>query len=133
MIHQVFFTASLSSDYTFGNGLYVNIAGYYNSEASGFSSLAQLSSLNTLSAKRLLPTKFATFLQVSKTFTPIFGAGLSAMYLPSISGVFAIPTVNYSIAQNWSLDFIGQILFAKLNNQFINASNSVFMRLMWSF
>lgn len=127
------FTASLSSDYTFGNGIYINIAGYYNSAASGFNSLTQLSTLNTLSAKNLLPTEFAGFLQISKSFTPIFGAGFSAMYLPSISGIFAIPTINYSIAQNWSLDFIGQILLAKINNQFLNASNSVFMRLMWSF
>ncbi len=127
------FTASLSSDYTFGNGLYLNVSGYYNSAATGFNSLTQLSSMNTLSAKNLLPTEFAGFIQVSKSFSPLTGGGISAMYLPSINGVFAIPTLNYSIAQNWSLDFIGQILFAKLNNQFLNASNSVFLRLMWSY
>ncbi|MDX1349178.1 MAG: hypothetical protein R3279_02960 [Putridiphycobacter sp.] len=127
------FTASISSDYTFGNGLYLNLSGYYNSGAGGFNSLAQLSTLNTLSAKNLLPTEFAGFVQVSKAFTPIFGAGISIMYLPGINGVFAIPTLNYSIAQNWSLDFIGQILFAEVNNKFTNASNSLFMRLMWSF
>ena len=126
-------TASVSSDYTFGNGMYVNVAGFYNSGASGFNNLAQLSTLNTLSAKNLLPTEFAGFVQISKSFTPIFMAGLSTMVLPSIKGVFAIPTLNYSIAQNWSIDFICQILFAEVNSQFTNASNSVFMRLMWSF
>ncbi|MDX2362591.1 MAG: hypothetical protein QNK23_17415 [Crocinitomicaceae bacterium] len=126
--------SSISFDYTFKKGLYINVAGLYNSAGPQKSSLAQLQSMNsTLSAKNLLPTQFAAFVQLAGSFNPIFGGGISVMYLPSINGVFFIPTLSYSIRENWDIDLVGQVLFAESNNNFINLSNSIFLRLRWSF
>ena len=55
------------------------------------------------------------------------------MYLPSINGVFLIPTLNYSIKENWDIDFVGQVLFSEVDSKFENVSNAVFLRLRWSF
>ncbi len=125
---------SLSVDYTFGSGLYLNIAGLYNGAAKKVSDLSQFGANTTvLSAKNLMPSQFTFFTQVSGAFSPIFGGGLSLMYIPDVNGVFLNPTLNYSIAQNWDLDAVGQILFAESKDKFSNVSNAVFLRIRWSF
>ncbi len=126
--------ASLSWDYTFSQGIYINVSGFYNSNGAGNGNFTEALSTNqTLSAKNLLPTRYAAFLQVAGAFSPIFGGGLSTMYLPDINGFFFIPTLNTSITENWDLDFVGQILFAEYPTNFQNLSNAVFMRIRWSF
>ena len=126
--------SSISFDYTFSKGIYMNLAGFYNSAGSKNGNFTKaLSSYNTLTAKNLLPTKFAVFVNISGTFTPIFGGGLSMMYLPDIQGTFFIPTLNYSIKENWDLDFVGQILFAEYPSKYRNVSNALFFRLRWSY
>lgn len=126
--------SSLSFDYTFDRGIYLNLAGFYNSNGASGGDFTQVFSANgTLSAKNLLPTQFAGFVQVSGAFSPIFGGGLTTMYLPAIQGVFLIPTLNTSITENWDIDFVGQLLFAQYPTEFTNLNNAVFMRLRWSF
>jgi len=126
--------SSLSFDYTFEKGIYINLSGFYNSAgASGGNFTQALSSASTLTAKNLLPTQFAAFVQVSGSFTPIFGGGISTMYLPDIQGLFLIPTLGVSIVENWDLDFVGQVLFAEYPTTFSNVSNAFFMRMRWSF
>lgn len=128
------FVSSISLDYTFEQGVFLSAAGLYNSGASKNANLIQLqSSFSNLSAKNLMPTQFAGMVQVSGAFTPIIGGGITTMYLPSMKGVFLIPTVSYSILENWDMDFVGQILFAEYNSKFTNLSNSVFLRLRWSY
>lgn len=126
--------SSVSFDYTFDKGIYINLSGFYNSAGSSGGNFTQaLSSYSTLSAKNLLPTEFATFINVAGAFNPIFSGGMSIMYLPDIQGLFLIPTLATSIKENWDLDFVGQILFAEYPTKFSNVSNSVFMRIRWSF
>jgi len=125
---------SISLDYTFKNGTYLNVAGLNNGSAKNNSMLNLFNSpTEVLSAKNLLPSEYTAFVQISKSFSPIFGGGLSVMYLPTINGVFINPALNYSIAQNWDLDAIGQLLFAKSSTKFTNLSNAIFLRIRWSF
>ena len=125
--------SSVSFDYTFKKGLYVNLSGFYNSAGSGNGNFTQTLSSNALTAKNLLPTQFAAFFQISGAFTPIFSGGLSTIYLPDIQGIFLIPTLNYSIRENWDIDAVGQVLFSETNSKFSNVSNAVYFRLRWSF
>lgn len=128
------FVSSISFDYTFDKGIFASVAGLYNSAGSKSADLSQLQTTFTnLSAKNLMPTEFTFMGQLSGAFTPIFGGGLSAMYLPSINGVFLIPTLNYSILENWDIDFVGQLLFSDYQSKFTNVSNSIFFRLRWSY
>ena len=128
------FVSSISLDYTFDKGIFISAAGLFNSGGTNTGDLSQLqTTFANLSAKNLMPTKYTFLAQVSGTFTPIFGGGISTMYLPSINGVFLIPTLNYSILENWDIDFVGQILFSDFQGQFGNVSNSLFFRLRWSY
>lgn len=125
---------SISLDYTFSNGIYINVSGLYNGSATGSPLSLQLgSNAETLSAKNLFPSKFTSFVQVSGAFSPIFNAGLSVIYLSDFNGVFLNPTLSYSIKENWDLDAVGQILFAERQTKFQNVSNSIFLRIRWSF
>lgn len=125
--------ASISLDYTFDKGIYLNISGLYNGSASGGNPAMLQTSFVTLSAKNLMPAEFTAFVQVAGAFTPIFGGGLSVMYLPEYTGVFFMPTLNYSIVENWDLDFVGQLFFAESQGKFSNLSNGLFFRIRWSY
>lgn len=125
---------STSFDLTLNNGIYLNVSGLYNSGSSKGSDLSTFqATFNNLSAKNLMPTPFTILGQISGAFSPIFGGGMTAMYLPAINGLFLIPTLNYSILENWDIDFVGQLFFANYPSKFTNVSNSVFFRLRWSY
>ena len=126
--------ASISLDYTFDKGVFLSTGALYNSGGSSTGDLTQLQTTFTnLSAKNLMPLKWTALAQLSGAFTPIFGGGITTMYLPSINGVFLIPTLNYSILENWDIDFVGQLLFSDFQGQFTNVSNALFFRLRWSY
>lgn len=127
-------SASISLDYTFEKGAYLNLSGLYNGSGSSSADLAQLqTTFTSLNAKNLMPSEFAGFLQVAHSFTPIFGGGLSFMYIPSVNGLFFIPTLNYSIKENWDIDIVGQILYAEQQSKLKNLNNALFLRIRWSY
>ncbi len=128
------FVSSVSLDYTFDKGIFLSSGVLFNSAGTKDGDLSQLqTTFGNLSAKNLMPTKWTALLQVSGSFTPIFGGSMTTMYLPSINGFFFIPTLNYSILENWDIDCVGQILFSDYQSQFTNVSNALFFRLRWSY
>jgi hypothetical protein len=125
--------ASLSFDYGFENGIYVLVSGLYNS--GGTDSIPNIAQLTTepLSAKNIFPFKYTVFAEISYSFTPIFKASLGGMYSPSGNSIIALPTVTYSIADNWALDLIGQSFFSEQNGGYHPLGNGVYLRLKWGF
>lgn len=130
------FTSSITFDRTFGKGIYVNIAGLYNSSGidtvASFSVLSNLFGGGSLSAKRLMPSKFTWFAQVSGTFTPVIRSSLAVFYMQGVNLLFFMPTINISIQNNWDLDLIGYSTFGQVKG-FTNLGNSIFLRLMFSY
>ncbi len=126
-------TASLSVDYGFKNGLYVLVSGLYN--GLGKDSAINVTKLSTelLSAKNIFPFKITTFSQVSYSFTPILKASLGLMYSPAGNSVILLPTLTYSIADNWVLDFIGQSFFSQQNGGYTTLGNSFYLRIKFGF
>lgn len=124
---------SVGLDYTFERGIFMSAAGLYNSYVSSGNLFALQSNFTTLSAKNLLPVEWAVLYTLSGAFTPIFGGALTTMYLPTVDGLFLIPTLSYSIKENWDIDFVGQLLFADYGGKFDNLSNALFFRLRWSY
>lgn len=110
--HETYFnsknvlSASISVDYGFKKGLYINGSVLYNS--SGNLSITDLGSLGygNLSAKNLMPYEFSSFLQLAKEFTPIVRGTLSTVYSPYNDAVILMPSVNCSIDSNWEFDLI---------------------------
>jgi hypothetical protein len=125
--------ASLSFDYGFKNGIYVLVSGLYNGlGTNNIPNIAQLTT-ETLSAKDIFPFKYTVFTEVSYSFTPILKASLGGMYSPSGNAIIALPTVTYSIADNWVLDLIGQSFFSEQNGGYSTLGSSIYMRMKWGF
>jgi len=94
--------------------------------------MAQLTS-ETLSAKDIFPFKYTVFAEISYSFTPVFKASLGGMYSPAGNSVIILPTVTYSIADNWALDLIGQSFFSQQSGSYRPLGNSIYLRIKWGF
>lgn len=130
-------SASVSLDYSFKKGIFLNFSGLFNS--SGIEDISQLGLLQTsssfgdINAKRLMPTIWSTLLQGSYPVTPLLNTSLAVIYGSNINLLIVFPTISYSVASNWDLALIGQLFFIEINNQFQTAGNSIFARIKWSF
>lgn len=126
------FSSTLSVDYSFKKGPYTSFGFLYNSNGSSTTSINELFSFE-LSAKNLYPYQFALFAQATQSVTPLLSAGVALIYSPSeVHALFINPSFTYSIADNWSLDFIGQLVFNK-NEKYESPIQVLFLRLKYSF
>ncbi|OGS69308.1 MAG: hypothetical protein A3F91_06230 [Flavobacteria bacterium RIFCSPLOWO2_12_FULL_35_11] len=124
-------SASISVDYAFKNGLYINGSALYNTITDTNSGNFENLMYNMVTAKNLMPFDYSGFLQLSKEFSPIFSASMSAIYSPTNHSVILIPSFDYSLATDWALNFTGQSFFEFEDYKAIGTS--LFIRLRWSF
>lgn len=126
------FAATFGLDYSFSNSLYTNVGYLYNSNGETKGDITGLFNFN-LSAKNLYPYRHAIFTQVSYPFTPLLNGGAAFIYSPVKShALFINPTVTYSLAQNWDLDLVGQLVFNKAAH-YTSPIQALFLRIKWSY
>jgi hypothetical protein len=124
-------SASISVDYAFAEGLYVNSSMLYNSsDNNSFSTIEDLA-LARVTAKNLMPFRYSYFLQLSKEFTPIFSGTANFIYSPTRHSLIVMPSLTYSLATNWDLNFTGQSFFEL--EDYESLGNSFYLRLRYSF
>lgn len=124
--------ASISFDYGFKNGIYVLVSGLYNNLGSdSIPNIAQLTT-ESLSARNIFPFKYTAFAEVSYSFNPIITGSLAGMYSPAGNAIIALPTITYSIANDWVLDLIGQSFFSQQGGGYHTLGNSIYLRLKYS-
>ncbi len=125
--------ATLSVDYSFKNGIYVIVSGLYNKL--GKDSLINITQLttSTRSAKNIFSFKYTLFSEIAYSFSPIFKASLGGMYSLSGNSLIILPSVTYSIAENWVLDLIGQSFYSQQDGGYKPLGNSIYLRLKWGF
>lgn len=128
-------SASMTFDYAFKSGVYVNVAGLYNSLGSseGFGLNATQFTTGTLSAKNLMPSKVSSFAQVSGALNSVISASGAVIFLHGMDILFVMPSVAASISNDWDVDLTGQVFFGDQSGTFRNLGNSVFLRFRWSF
>lgn len=129
------FSMSSTIDYTFKKGIYLNVSYLINTLGTSNSNLLavqQLSSTN-LSAKMLMPAKHTFFVQTSGSLNPATSLSLAVIYLQGINLTFLMPSVGYSIKDNWDLSLVGQVYFGEVHNSFQNLGNSLFFRITNNF
>ena len=124
-------STSVSVDYGFKKGLYINGSVLYTSSNNKATNNLGTLVYTNLSAKNLMPFEFSGFLQLAKEFTPIFKGTLSTIYSPNNHSVIVIPSIGYSIVTNLEVDVTGQSFFEFENYKTLG--NSMFVRLRWSF
>lgn len=127
------FATTLGFDYAFSNSLYLNSGYLYNSNGATRGDVTGLFNFN-LSAKNLYPYRHAIFTQVSYPFTPLLNGGIALIYSPvSSHALFANPTLTVSVAQNWDMDFVGQLVFNKNTEHYTSPIQALFLRLKLSY
>lgn len=80
-----------------------------------------------------MPFKWSLFAQVSYPFTPIFNGSMAVIYSPASNSFIALPTITYSVADNWEVSIIGQSFFADMAGKYQTLGNSLYLRLKWNF
>ena len=129
------FVGALSFDYYFINGIAANLGSLYNSAGVRSQSGVDFSNLTSFNqtAKTLMPNQWSIFGQLSKSVTPAINASFSGIYAIELKGVYLMPQLAYSIAQNWDFDLVAQVFYGEQNDSIENIANSVFLRFRWSY
>jgi hypothetical protein len=128
-------SATISVDYSFKKPVYVQGGLLYNHHP-GTDSISYSGSpivLNeSLSAKNLMPSEWSFFEEISNQFTPLWRADLAVIEGVDPGFVFVMPSITYSISDNWDLMLLDQSVWAigQVNNY---TFSSLYMRLKWSF
>ena len=129
---EISFAATLGLDYAFENGWYTNLGYLYNSNGSTTDGVLNLFDFQ-LSAQNLYPYRHALFAQASRPITPLFSGSMALIYSPvRVHPLFINPSFTYSIATNWDLDLVGQLVFNR-DNGFTSPLQSAFLRVKYSF
>lgn len=128
--HNDVLSLSVSVDYVFRNQLFLTAGFLLNS--AGIDTSISISTdffMIPISAKSLMPAKYSGIISVDFPFTPLLGGGFTAVYSPGVRSGFFMPQIGYSVAKNWELTFVGQSYWLGTSN----ISNSLFLRVRWSF
>ncbi|MCB0655627.1 MAG: hypothetical protein KDC57_05790 [Saprospiraceae bacterium] len=126
------FTGATGMDYSFAKGTYVQAGFMINSQGETKAPVTELFNFS-LSAKNLYPYRSALYVQASHPVSPLVTGGLSVIYSPVKSQPFFVnPTVSVSVAQNWDLDLVGQILWNKTDH-FYSPLQAFFLRIKYSY
>jgi len=127
-------SATISMDYSFKNGFYINFSSLYNRHPIKPVNVdIQQAFSAELSPKNLMPGDLTFFVQCSKPISPILQIGIAAMYGISPDFLFTMPSITYSLSDNWDLSLIEQGVFISSGSGFDLQGNSFFLRLKWGF
>ena len=127
---------SATIDYLFGNGLYMSTAFLYNSNGKRSGGLFSQSGLfsGQPSPKNLFPSIWSFVLQANGNISPIFTGSGVIIYSPESDLTILVPSITYSIKENWDLDLIGQSLLLNIpGGKYQHAGTSIFIRLKFSY
>jgi len=126
------FALTLGVDYTLASQLYINGGILFNSLGAVSQDATEIFAFE-LSARNLYPYRYSVLVQAGYPFTPLFNGALIVVYSPGgAHAMFLNPVLTYSLAQNWDLDLVGQILFQK-EEKFKSPVQAGFLRVKWSF
>lgn len=137
-------SGAITADYAFMNSLYISGSILFNSNGIDDSDPAKLGSFFSgaeLDARNLMPTKYNGFVSMSYPITPLVNASFAAIYGYGPHLLLLNPSITYSIVENWDILLVGQLFFSEfpevqngnVESRYQNLSNSVFLRLKWSY
>ncbi len=127
------FGATFGIDYMFQNSLYLNSGFLYNSSGRNASGTEILNF--ELSARDLYPYEFTFMAQALYPFHPLLNGALVVLYSPGeANALFLTPTLTYSVADNWDLDLVGQLVFGdEADGKYRSPVQLLFIRTKYSF
>lgn len=123
----------LEADRTFQGNWYGSVGGLYLSDGA-VSSLSNLT-LATMefSPKLIMPTRWNTFLFLSKGFSPLISMTGTVIYAPVSNLAILLGGFTFNIARELDLDLFTQSFFLEQKGAFKDYGHRMFLRLKWSF
>lgn len=125
--NNMIYTGAFSLDYTFDSGLMLSGGYYYNSNFDINMNVVGLS-FNS-SPKNLMPVPHAFYLQGGASLFSLFRADLIALGIPTMDGVYLMPTIGYSVSNTLDVSVVDQLLIGGNGGAF----QSINARLKYSF
>ncbi len=123
---------SMGIDYTLSNQMYLS-GGFLYTSTGTTGNTNQSIFESDLSARQLFPYRWATLATVMYPITPLVNSAFIVLYSPGEANMlFLNPTLSASIAQNWDVDLVGQIVFQK-QEKYESPVQAGFVRVKWSF
>lgn len=130
--------ASLTFDYMFGSGLLLTGSALYNSQGKAAGAAQGGLAAAQLSARNIFPTEWGFYGSASWQPHPLVNLNSGVIYGTTNNLVIWVPSVTYSIKENWDIDLVGQVFFSDRpvglgGARFGAAGAGVFGRLKWSY
>ncbi len=127
--------SSISVDYFFKNGFMLigNIL-YKSNGITDFNDFDFNYFLSeSLTAKNLMPNRLSYLMQGTYQINPQSSATMGIMLMQELPAIGLLPSYSYNLAENWDLDFFGQLFFGNQNDKFKNIQNGIYLRLRRSY
>ncbi|GAA4823015.1 hypothetical protein [Algivirga pacifica] len=127
--------ATMSTDYTFPNTLFVSVEGIFNSgggDAMNQNILA-LGRGETPTPRTLTLNKWSILGQASYQINPLVNAGMSSIYFIDDNSAYFTANTNISLSTNTELLLATQAFVGGEDSQFGQSGVLLFWRLKWSF
>jgi hypothetical protein len=126
--------AGIGASYLTPFKLNIQVEYLYN-QAAAETSLASFADFyyRNLSVRDLSFAPHTFFGNLSYPVTPLFNAGLAAMFFPKLNGFFAGPTLDFSLRSNLDLSLILQHFSVELQPGAQQKATLGFLRVKWSF
>lgn len=128
-------SATVSFDYRSASTWYVQGAVLYNSikEKITDPNILIYEFMSNLSSKRMMPTAWSFFAELSKDITPLWHVDFSAMTGAQPLLLFLMPNMSYSLTENFDISAYGQVFIGKNNGAIQNLVNGIYVRFKFSF
>jgi hypothetical protein len=126
-------SVSLTLDRTLKKDWYLSGAILYNSNEQDFAIDVLGANRNRISARQLMPWRWNFYLSSMKQLTPPLSAGMAFSFSPADASTLFLPTLSWSVANNFDLDLIGQSFFNNSAGNYSAVLNSVYLRMRGSF
>lgn len=127
------YTATLSLDYSFENGLFLSLETTHNQQRLPSPGLNPLTVLIPRSADDVAFSQWQILAVSAYPISPVQSINFSAMWLPDQRIWFTGPSYIYSIAQNIDLNFLAQLFFVPAGSPLNASGYNVALLATWSF
>ncbi len=124
--------AATGLDYMFSNGTFGVVeflynGGYQRREGDVFMITEPMRPDN------IMFSKYAITVSATHPFSPVLNGGLSMMALPDIEAAFFMPRIEYSLARDLDMEFVGQIFAGGKKTIFEEAGSAFYLTVQYSF
>lgn len=134
LFEEVNILISSGVNYLFENSLQVQGEFFYNSYAQQNYLQSILSFYHqNLGIKQLSFSRWSWFLQGTYPIHPLLQGSLGIMYYPDYEMYFLMPSLRYSLSDNYELAIYGQRFSGNFGNGQTDQLNMLFLRFRWSY